>query len=84
VSTATVIQSPDVEERIASLKAWRDGINQFASKPIAARTEGKIAVKGPCRLTKKERRAGETKAFRNRREKSRNKSKMAKASRKRK
>ena len=70
------VMSPDIERRRSLLAA-------LEAKP-AAKPEERIAVNGPCRLTKKERRAGETKAFRNQREKSRKKAKLAKASRKRK
>lgn len=42
-----------------------------------------MSYKGPMRLDKKTRRIGESKAFANKRKKSRERSKMAKASRKR-
>ena len=78
MSTMTSVMSKDVQARmLAALEA------KPAQSPDMDRT-GRIAMSGPCRLTKKERRAGESKAFRNRREKSRSKAKMAKASRKRK
>jgi hypothetical protein len=71
--------SKDAQRRADELEAWRKKYEQGKRLP-----EGKIAiaVNGPCRLTKEERRQGESREFRNKRLKSRNRNKMAKASRK--
>ena len=81
MSTNTSIMSPDVLVRLAELENWRYAISQLRIPELAPRSN--IAVNGPCRLTKQELRKGEILEFRNKRVKSRNRNKMAKASRKR-